>query len=352
MASMKISRGVRRHRGRRWPSAPRPRLAGGESTRTLLLTHSIETLEDVLQSLDRGIGKTPGKVIYRRRHGVLPTGCIQFRTLNAFRPRLRATRAKPTGAVSPGIGGGWKQPTCDLSAAWTTCSSKAIGDRVPFSSSIPISLSPLALSSGLIHVGLRTTAAGREPGGYSRCRDSRVSFVGAETGTPPRLIAGRDLSVMEVQPAIRRNRCSPLSASAACIRGSCLAGYHTTSAAKSFREHSIARRCSRRDPRCRTALFPVHRGQGASVRRQGEPPDLHRAGELVDHELYPNGISTSLPFDVQLELCTRFAGWTAHIVSLGRDRVRLFLDPGTCTLRSRRSRCAGCSSPADQALPV
>jgi tRNA uridine 5-carboxymethylaminomethyl modification enzyme len=77
-----------------------------------------------------------------------------------------------------------------------------------------------------------------------------------------------------------------------------------------------------------SALLPVDRGQDPSLRRQGQPPDLPRAGRPDTHEIYPNGISTSLPFDVQLALVRSIRGLeNAHILRPGYAIEYDYFDP-------------------------
>jgi tRNA uridine 5-carboxymethylaminomethyl modification enzyme len=84
----------------------------------------------------------------------------------------------------------------------------------------------------------------------------------------------------------------------------------------------------RRDRRRRPALLPVDRGQGRAFRRQGLAPDLHRAGRPDTHEIYPNGISTSLPFDVQYALVRSIRGFeNAHITRPGYAIEYDYFDP-------------------------
>ena len=65
----------------------------------------------------------------------------------------------------------------------------------------------------------------------------------------------------------------------------------------------------RPDPEHRAALLPVDRGQGGAVRRARVAPDFPRArGAGRSDTIYPNGISTSLPAEVQLQFSARIAG--------------------------------------------
>ena len=68
---------------------------------------------------------------------------------------------------------------------------------------------------------------------------------------------------------------------------------------------------------------------------------------LDTHEIYPNGISTSLPFDVQLDARALDARLRerAHPAARLRDRVRLFRSARPARRRSRPRRSAASSSP-------
>ena len=75
----------------------------------------------------------------------------------------------------------------------------------------------------------------------------------------------------------------------------------------------------------RPALLPVDRGQGGPLCRQGPAPDLSRAGRPQHAGDYCNGISTSLPNDVQDEMLRahpRPGKRRDHALGL-RGRIRL-----------------------------
>ena len=68
---------------------------------------------------------------------------------------------------------------------------------------------------------------------------------------------------------------------------------------------------------------------------------------LTTHEVYPNGISTSLPYDVQYELVRSIRGFeNAHLTRPGYAIEYDFFDPRDLTLRSRPASSRDCSSPA------
>ena len=85
----------------------------------------------------------------------------------------------------------------------------------------------------------------------------------------------------------------------------------------------------------RPAVLPVGRGQGRALRGRSASHQIFVEPEGLDRtiEIYPNGISTSLPFDVQLEFVRSIAGLRAraHDAARLRDRVRLFLIRATCS---------------------
>ena len=84
-----------------------------------------------------------------------------------------------------------------------------------------------------------------------------------------------------------------------------------------------------RDRGRRPALLPEHRGQGESVSPTGVSHQIFLEPEgLSTHEFYPNGISTSLPFDVQLAAVRSIAGLEqAHILRPGYAIEYDYFDP-------------------------
>ena len=211
--------------------------------------------------------------------------------------------------------------------------------------------------SGLIHVGLQNYEAGRagDPPAKrlgARLRELKLPVGRLKTGTPPRL-DGRtiDFSALERRsPATIRRRCSRSSGRATCIRGSCRAGSRTPTRARttSSAAASTARRCSPASSRASgRAIARRSRTRSCASRSATATRSFSSRKVSTRHEIYPNGISTSLPFDVQLALVRSMKGCEhAHILRPGYcDRVRLLRSARRSRPRSKPRRSAGCSSP-------
>ena len=74
---------------------------------------------------------------------------------------------------------------------------------------------------------------------------------------------------------------------------------------------------------------------------------------LDTHEVYPNGISTSLPFDVQLALVRSIKGFEkrAHHASRLRHRVRLLRSARPAAVAGDEGHRRAVSSPARSTAP-
>jgi tRNA uridine 5-carboxymethylaminomethyl modification enzyme len=191
--------------------------------------------------------------------------------------------------------------------------------------------------SGLIHVGLSQSTGGRagDPASTTlaaRLRELRLPVGRLKTGTPPRLDARSiDFSVMEPQPGdspepvfsfMGRRDMHPRQLPCWIT--------HTNA-----RTHDIIRSGLDRSPMftgliqgigpryCPSIEDKIHRFADKSSHQIFLEPE-----SLTSLEIYPNGISTSLPFDVQLELVRSIRGLEhAHIVRPGYAIEYDYFDP-------------------------
>jgi tRNA uridine 5-carboxymethylaminomethyl modification enzyme len=205
--------------------------------------------------------------------------------------------------------------------------------------------------AGQIHVGLRHYQAGRagEPASVGlahRLRDIGLPVGRLKTGTPPRLDARTvDLGVMQEQPG---DQPEPVFS----FMGTCemhprqLSCWITHT---NERTHEIIRGGLDRSPMftgviqgvgpryCPSIEDKVHRFSGKPSHQVFIEPE-----GLTGNELYPNGISTSLPFDVQLELVHSIRGLErAHVVRPGYAIEYDYFDPRSlhASLESKHIRC-------------
>jgi tRNA uridine 5-carboxymethylaminomethyl modification enzyme len=191
--------------------------------------------------------------------------------------------------------------------------------------------------AGLIHVGLERYQAGRagDPASVTlaaKLRELRLPVGRLKTGTPPRLDARSiDFSQMDVQPGDSPEPVfSFLGSRAMHPRQVPCWIAHTNE-----RTHEAIRRGVDRSP-----LFTgVIQGVGPRYCPSIEDK-VHRFADKASHqvflepeglettEMYPNGISTSLPFDVQLEVVRSIRGLeSAHIVRPGYAIEYDYFDP-------------------------
>ena len=326
--------------------------AARQGARTLLLTQSIETLGQMsCNPAIGGIGK--GHLVREIDAlggimGVAADHCgIQFRTLNARKgPAVRATRAQIDRSLyrtfirrtlerTPGL---WifQQAADDLIVE---------GDRVRGVTTqlglrlraATVVLTVGTFLGGRIHVGLASYQGGRagDPPANAlaerlRARPFRVERL--KTGTPPRL-DGRsvDYARLEVQPGdvpvpvfsfLGEPQQHPPQVPC-----------HITHTNR--QTHDIIRAGLDRSPIYGGVIEGVGPRYCPSVEdkvvRFGER-DAHQIfvepEGLETHEVYPNGISTSLPFDVQHAMVRSIRGFeNAHITRPGYAIEYDFFDP-------------------------
>ena len=303
--------------------------------RTLLLTHNIETLGQMsCNPAIGGIGKGHLVKEIDALGGVMAMAAdaagIQFRTLNASKgPAVRATRAQADRQLYKRAVRGrletqpnlwlFQQEVADLHLQ---------GDRVVgcvTMSGIEFAARNIVLTvgtflGGRIHVGLESHAGGRagDPPSLAlaaRLRELPLEVGRLKTGTPPR-IDGRSIDyagLREQHP--RQLPC------------------HIT--ATNERTHDIIRGASARSPMFTGLIEGVGPRYCPSVEdkvarfadRSAHQIFIEPEG-LDTPEVYPNGISTSLPFDVQIDFVRTIRGLeNAHITRPGYAIEYDFFDP-------------------------
>jgi len=320
--------------------------------RTLLATHNIETLGQMSCNPSiGGIGK--GHLVREidALGGAMALATdesgIQFRTLNSSKgPAVRATRAQADRVLyrrairgrlesQPGLTL-LQQPVDDILIEGERIAGVVtqLGIRVR---SRTVVVTTGTFLSGLVHVGLENFRAGRAGDPASVALAERLRALGMpigrlKTGTPPRL-DGRsiDYAKLEVQPGDSPEPVfSFLGERAMHPRQLPCWITHTNE-----RTHEIIRGGLDRSPMftgviegigpryCPSIEDKIHRFAGKTHHQIFLEPE-----GLDTHEIYPNGISTSLPFDVQSDLVRSIRGLEgAHITRPGYAIEYDFCDP-------------------------
>jgi tRNA uridine 5-carboxymethylaminomethyl modification enzyme len=320
--------------------------------RTLLLTHNIETLGAMSCNPSiGGIGKGHLVKEVDALGGAMAAATdeagIQFRILNASKgPAVRATRAQADRQLYKEAIRGHLENHPNLTLFQQAADDLLVrGDRVTgvvtqlgvrFEAQAVV-LTAGTFLNGLVHVGLENYRAGRfgDPAAVSlaaRLRELQLPAGRLKTGTPPRL-DGRtiDFSVLERQPGDdpvpvfsflgtpdQHPRQVPCWIT------------HTNT-----RTHDIIRGGLDRSPMftgviegvgpryCPSIEDKIHRFAGKDSHQVFLEPE-----GLTTHEIYPQGVSTSLPFDVQLALVRSMRGLeNVHITRPGYAIEYDYFDP-------------------------
>jgi tRNA uridine 5-carboxymethylaminomethyl modification enzyme len=326
--------------------------AARQGVSTLLITHSIETIGQMsCNPAIGGIGKSHLVKEIDALGGAMAKAIdragIQFRILNASKgPAVRATRAQADRVL-------YKSAIRELLEAEPNLVlfQQGVDDLVINNGCVEGVITQMGMTirakqvvlttgtflGGKIHIGLENSSGGRAGDQPSialaqRLREMPFRVGRLKTGTPPRIDARTvDFSVMQEQPGDtplpimsylgdvsehpKQVNCFITKTNAAChdiIRGSLNRSPMFTGAI----EGTGPRYCpSIEDKVVRFADRDSHQ---IFVEPEG----------LNTNELYPNGISTSLPFDVQVQMVREIKGFeSAHITRPGYAIEYDYFDP-------------------------
>jgi tRNA uridine 5-carboxymethylaminomethyl modification enzyme len=320
--------------------------------RTLLLTHSIETLGQMSCNPSvGGIGKGHLVKEVDALGGAMALATdeagIQFRILNSSKgPAVRATRAQADRLLykqsirtrlenQPNLTL-FQQAVDDLSITGNRVTGVVTQLGTRFEADAVV-LTTGTFLSGLIHVGLEHYEAGRagDPPAKTlaaRMRELALPVGRLKTGTPPRL-DGRtiDFDQLEAQPGDEPAPVFSFMGNAAMHPSQVPCWITHTNA----RTHDLIRAGLDRSPLFTGVIEGVGPRYCPSIedkvtrfaQRTSHQIFLEPEG-LTTHEIYPNGISTSLPFDVQLALVRSIKGCErAHILRPGYAIEYDYFDP-------------------------
>ena len=325
--------------------------------KTLLLSHNMETLGQMSCNPSiGGIGKGHLVKEVDALGGVMAVAAdeagIQFRTLNSSKgPAVRATRAQVDRllykqAIRSRLENQdnlwlFQQSVDDLLIEQNRVFGVATQLGVIFHAKTVV-LTAGTFLSGLIHVGESNYQAGRagDPPSTSlarRLRELNLPVGRLKTGTPPR-IDGRTIDYSVVQPQPGDNPVPVFSYMGGAVQHPQQIPCWITETNQ--QTHEIIRGGLGRSPIFTGAIDGVGPRYCPSIEdkitrfagRSSHQIFLEPEG-LSTHEVYPNGISTSLPFDVQLDLVRSIRGLeNAHILRPGYAIEYDYFNP--CELKS------------------
>ena len=316
--------------------------AARTGVKTLLLTHNIETLGQMsCNPAIGGIGKSHLVKEIDALGGAMALATdkagIQFRTLNSRKgPAVRATRAQADrilykAAIRDMLENQenlwlFQQSVEDLIVEGGCAKGVITQTGIRFQSQ-PVVLTAGTFLGGLIHVGLENHAGGRagDPpsiGLAEKLRALPFRVDRLKTGTPPRIDARSvDFRVMQAQPGDDITPVMSYMGSRA-LHPAQINCFITHTNEKT---HDIIRGGMDRSPMYTGVIDGIGPRYCPSIEdkivrfadKNSHQIFVEPEG-LTTHELYPNGISTSLPFDVQIELVRSMKGFeNAHITRPG-----------------------------------
>ncbi|MFI3120566.1 MAG: tRNA uridine-5-carboxymethylaminomethyl(34) synthesis enzyme MnmG [Methylococcaceae bacterium] len=319
---------------------------------TLLLTQNIDTLGQMsCNPAIGGIGKghlvkevdALGGVMAR----AIDLGGIQFRTLNASKgPAVRATRAQADRQLYKQAVRTALENQPNLALFQQTVSDLIVeGDRVAgvktqmglnFSARAVV-LTTGTFLGGKIHIGLENYSGGRAGDSASialaeRLRELPFRIDRLKTGTPPR-IDGRTIDFSKLEEQHGDDPVPVFSFTGKPEQHPRQIPCHITRT--NTKTHDIIRSGLDRSPLYSGIIEGVGPRYCPSIEdkvvrfadRDSHQIFVEPEG-LNTHEIYPNGISTSLPFDVQYEFVRSMLGFeNAEIVRPGYAIEYDFFDP-------------------------
>ncbi|PMK03068.1 tRNA uridine-5-carboxymethylaminomethyl(34) synthesis enzyme MnmG [Vibrio sp. 10N.261.55.A7] len=319
---------------------------------TLLLTHNIDTLGAMsCNPAIGGIGKGHLVKEVDAMGGLMAKAIdhagIQFRTLNASKgPAVRATRAQADRALYKSFVRNALENTPNL-----TLFQQSVDDLIVENDHVTGVVTQMGLKfraqsvvltvgtflGGKLHIGMENFSGGRagDPPSISlanRLRELPLRVDRLKTGTPPRIDARSvDFSELEVQHgdnptpvfSFMGNRNQHPTQIPCYIT-------HTNA-----QTHDVIRKNLDRSPMYAGVIEGIGPRYCPSIEdkvmrfadKESHQIFIEPEG-LTTNELYPNGISTSLPFDVQIDIVRSMKGFeNAHIVRPGYAIEYDFFDP-------------------------
>jgi len=320
--------------------------------RTLLLSHNVETLGQMsCNPAIGGIGKSHLVREIDALGGAMARATdkagIQFRILNASKgPSVRATRAQADRVLYKAAIRSILENQTNLSIFQQAVDDLLVeGDRVKgviTTAGIKFYAHSVVLTTGtflggVIHIGLQNHSGGRagDPASIAlakRLRELPLRVGRLKTGTPPRIDARSiNFEGLQEQPG---DTPTPVMSFIGNVNEhpqqvSCFIT-HTNE-----RTHEIIRGGMDRSPMYTGMIEGVGPRYCPSIEdkvKRFSEKNSHQIfiepEGLNTHEIYPNGISTSLPYDVQVELVHSMKGFeNAHITRPGYAIEYDFFNP-------------------------